>query len=123
MMKWWMLMLAALPVFAAPADQTLPRAGETIDVSIVDFDVVVTDRKGHRIHGLTKDDFEVFEGKTPQTITNFAEYTADTPQREKRTIALFIDRFFDAKFRVMPTYAAIKKTLHELIAPGDSVLI
>lgn len=120
-----LVVLLSFPLVARAADTqpVVPRAGETIEVSIVDFDVVVTDKQGHRVHGLTKDDFEVFEDKKPQAITNFAEYTAETPEREKRTIALFIDRFFDAKFRVEPTYKALKETLHELIAPGDSVLI
>jgi len=113
--------LLSLPLFA---DQpVVPRAGETIDVSIVNCDVVVTDHRGHRVHGLTQDDFEIREDGAPQTITNFAEYTAQSPQREKKNIVFFIDRYFDARFRVDATYNALKKTLREIVAPGDSVLI
>jgi hypothetical protein len=41
--------------------QDVPRLGETLDVSIVNVDVFVTDRDGNRVHGLTRNDFEVYE--------------------------------------------------------------
>src|SRR5439155_13153636 len=94
-----------------------------IDVSIVAFDVIVTDKNGTRVHGLRRGDFEVFEDKKPQAITNFAAYESNSPEREKRTIVLFIERYSDDAFRVEPTFKAIKKTLHEIVAPGDSVTI
>src|SRR5437868_10960922 len=48
--------------FTAPAEELpIPRAGETIDVSIVNLDVIVTDHKGNHVPGLTASDFEVFE--------------------------------------------------------------
>ena len=124
-----------LPLFA---EATMPRAGETIDVSIVNLDVIVTDKHGHRIHGLTKDDFEVFEDGKPQAITNFAAYapeasivgskagveaSAATPKRQRRTIAIFIENFRLAPFRTEPIFASLKKTLRDVIAPGDAVLI
>ena len=72
--------LFSFPLWASPnAQPVIPRAGETIEVSIVDFDVIVTDKNGARVHGLTRDDFEVFEDKKPQTITNFAAYEGATP--------------------------------------------
>src|ERR1051326_4177610 len=93
------LIVAACPLFA---DKIIPRAGETIEVSIVNLDVIVTDKHGQRVHGLTKDDFEVFEDGKPQAITNFAAYVpagssivgsqagvggpADAPKRQHRTI-------------------------------------
>jgi VWFA-related protein len=118
------VLFLTIPIFAAPdAPPVMPRAGETIDVSIVDFDVIVTDSHGKRVHGLTRDDFEVFEDRKPQAITNFAAYANESQQREKRTIVLFIERSFDVRFRVEPTYAAIKETLNEIVAPGDSVTI
>ena len=116
--------LFTFPILAAPnATPVVPRAGETIDVSIVDFDVIVTDKNGQRVHGLTRDDFEVFEDKKPQAITNFAAYEGRSPQREKKTIVLFVERYPDDAFRVEPTFKALKKTLHEIVAPGDSVTI
>lgn len=44
---------------------------DTVDVRVVNVDVYVTDKKGNRITGLTKDDFELFEDRRPVEITNF----------------------------------------------------
>jgi VWFA-related protein len=49
------------------------KVAETIEVRVANVDVVVTDRTGHPVHGLTKDDFEILENGKPQTITNFYE--------------------------------------------------
>src|SRR5256885_15931896 len=45
--------------------------GERIEVNITNVDVVVTDRGGAHVHGLTKDDFEVLDSGVPQAVTNF----------------------------------------------------
>jgi len=59
--------VAALPLFAQE------KLAETIEVRVVNVDVVVNDRAGHPVPGLTKDDFEIFENGKPQPITNFYE--------------------------------------------------
>jgi VWFA-related protein len=41
---------------------------------IVVEDVVVTDRKGHPVDGLRKEDFQIFEEGKPQTIVSFEEH-------------------------------------------------
>ena len=46
---------------------------ETIEVKVVNVDVVVTDRAGNPVTGLTKNDFVLFENGKPQEITNFYE--------------------------------------------------
>ena len=38
---------------------------------MTNVEVIVTDSKGNRVTGLTKDDFQVFQDGIPQTITNF----------------------------------------------------
>jgi VWFA-related protein len=45
--------------------------GETVNVTVVNVDVYVTDKQGKRVTGLTKDDFQIFENKRPVEITNF----------------------------------------------------
>src|SRR5438874_9570853 len=59
---------AALPSFAQtqqkPADQ--PPLVERLEVRVINIDVVVTDKKGNRIHGLTKDDFDIYENGVPK---------------------------------------------------------
>ena len=134
------LVVLALPLFAAPADKTLPRAGETIEVSIVNLDVIVTDKAGQRVHGLTKDDFEVFEDGKPQPISNFAAYvptsssitdaksamvtpTTTASKREPRAIAIFIESFRLPQPRADVIFGALKKTLHDVVGRGDRVLI
>ncbi|MEE8367244.1 MAG: VWA domain-containing protein [Thermoanaerobaculia bacterium] len=44
---------------------------ESVDVTLVNVEVFVTDRHGNRVRGLTIDDFEVFEEGKPVRITNF----------------------------------------------------
>src|SRR5205809_6935145 len=59
--------IAALPLLAQE------KLVETIEVRVTNVDVVVTDRAGNPVHGLTRDDFELLENGKPQTITNFYE--------------------------------------------------
>src|SRR5258708_7609874 len=49
----------------------LPPYVKNVDVSITNLDVIVTDSKGNRVIGLTKDDFEVIEDNLKQSVTNF----------------------------------------------------
>lgn len=60
---------------AAPQEQFF----ESIDVSVVNVDVYVTDKKGNRIRGLTRDDFELSEDGKPIQITNFYAVDDTTP--------------------------------------------
>ena len=63
-------MLAAMVVASASllSAQQVFRAG----IDLVHFGVVVTDRSGAPILGLTRDDFEIVEDGKPQTIKVFA---------------------------------------------------
>ncbi|HEU4887477.1 MAG TPA: VWA domain-containing protein [Thermoanaerobaculia bacterium] len=123
--------LLLMAVLASPllAQQQLPPSGETIDVSLVNVDVFVTDRKGQRVTGLTADDFEIRENDRIQPITNFAEYTnkatatATAPPNAKRTVVVFVERFTLPSFRTRPLFASIRKTLRSVIRPGDSAAI
>ena len=66
---------AWLLIIATPL-ASQPRIGETIEVSIVNVDVVVTDRSGKPVRGLTAADFDVKDDGKAQRITNFAEYAS-----------------------------------------------
>src|SRR5664279_2275033 len=63
------LLLAVLPIAAQQ-----PQFSQKIEVKLVEIDVSVTGRDGKPVHGLTADDFEIFEGRSRQQITNFTEY-------------------------------------------------
>ncbi len=54
-----------------PSQQPIPPVTETVEVSVTNIEVVVTDSRGNRVSGLTRNDFEVRQDGVPQTITNF----------------------------------------------------
>lgn len=55
---------------------------DELDVNVVNVEVYVTDRKGNRITGLTKDDFELTVDKKPMSITNFYAVEGGVPNAE-----------------------------------------
>lgn len=86
---------------------------EIVEVRVINFDVVVTDASGNRVHGLTKDDFELFENDKPQEITNLSEFstapgTSETTEAAPvRHIVIFFDVLstttFERKRAPMPS--------------------
>lgn len=124
---------------AGQAAPSIPRASESIEVSIVNVDCVVTDKSGARVHHLTADDFVVLEDGQPQKLTNFAEYAetpnaapapataANAPAREarpvRRTVIIFADDIHAASFVTDPIFGAFNRMLAEAIRPGDAVLV
>jgi VWFA-related protein len=143
------LFLAIALPSAAQTPPSIPHVGESIEVSIVNVDTVVTDKQGHRVHGLRKEDFEIYENGVRQPITNFAEYASAreassagpatpsaasqppvtaAPQAQpappqRRTIIVFVERFQLPAFRSDPVFAAMKTLLHESVRPGDRVMV
>jgi VWFA-related protein len=87
------LLMSASFTFA----QEAPRAQETIDVTVRNLDVVVTDSKGNRVTGLAKDDLQLFENGTAREITNFDEIkkgaTTGTAEPPPRRIAIVFDLY------------------------------
>ncbi len=64
------------PAFAAKEPAPKPEEPgsfvDTVNVAVVNVDVFVTDKKGNRVSGLTRDDFEIFEGGRPIAVSNFS---------------------------------------------------
>jgi len=93
-------LLVFVPMMAqAPSNQTAPKDGKSEPVAQLDKDqtfrldvtrvpvlFTVSDKKGHFVTDLTKDDFEVVENKKPQTILDF-NGESDLPLR----LAVLID--------------------------------
>jgi len=147
--RQWTLLAAAFVIALTLTDSAqqkppIPSLGETIEVNLVNVDVFVTDKAGNRVRGLTKNDFEILENGKPQPITNFTEYVGQTtaapaaattvakPEphaepavapRQKRTIVVFIERFYLPNFRTDPFFASIKQMLHEAVQPGDRAMV
>ncbi len=59
----------------ASAPQAMSPVIENVEVSVTSIDVIVTDSKGNRVPGLTKEDFQVLQDGIPQNITNFYAVT------------------------------------------------
>ena len=132
-----LLALGVLSLFVAAAPQNpVPSLGERMEISIVNVDVFVTDKSGNRVHGLTKDDFEIFEGGRRQPLSNFAEYRSvleagaasvggegavQAPPRQRRTIVVFLESIRLAPFQSAELIGAIKDVLRRTVASGDAV--
>jgi len=73
---------AAILLLALPglAQETPPATfTESVEVRVVDVDVVVLDRDGHPVRGLGRDDFELLEDGVPVEISNFLAYEEGEP--------------------------------------------
>jgi VWFA-related protein len=69
-----LLLAAAAPMFPAPpAPPSVPTSfGDTVDVNVVNVEVYVTDKDGHRVPGLKKEDFSLSEDGRKVEVVNFA---------------------------------------------------
>lgn len=59
------------PQNSQPSDTRGGELVETINVRVVNVDVVVTDRKGRPVEGLEADDFRIFESGRPVEVSHF----------------------------------------------------
>jgi VWFA-related protein len=108
---------------AAPqAQQTPVQADDSsriiMDVTRVNILFAVSDKRGRFITNLTKDDFEVFEGKAKQTI---AEFTAesDLPLR----LAVLIDTSNSIRDRFRFQQEAALEFLRQVMRPVDRAMV
>ena len=118
---------------AAVALTTLGQTSETIEVQLTNLDVVVTDSRGARIAGLTKDDFEVWENNSRREITNLSEIRrGPAPEGASGTVILGMPRRILVAIdnRTIPatarkkTLAAIRQTIDQLLGTaGDRLMI
>lgn len=138
----------ALPAIAqrTPAEPELPRLVENIDIRIIDFDVVVTDRRGNFVPGLKKEDFEILENGVPKTITNFYEVegpraknvtiadevggkvtapaaAAAVPDEMKRRIIFYIDNLSLNPFNRNRVFKQMRDFLKSAMRPGDEAMV
>ena len=118
------------------------QVSEVIEVRVASVDVVVLDKSGKPILGLTKDDFQLFENGKQQPLTNFYEMrsepvataaapgaAAPAPQSEapaearKRSIVVFVDDTTIAPFARNKAVDSIQRSLSTLIRDGDDAMI
>lgn len=139
-MKRFVIAVAiALSAASSPAQDL----SESIEVRVVNVDVVVRDRAGKPVTGLTKDAFEIYENGQKREITNLYEVTgapvvpqegktglrpaptaAETPvEIRPRNIVMFIDNYSLEPFRRDKVLQSLRKFVSEQLRPQDQVMI
>jgi len=134
------LLLALLTLKAAAQEKLV----ESIEVRVVNVDVVVTDGRGRPITGLTKDDFEILENGKPQKITNLYEVTplkeGETPdvalarkrdgapplppvEMRARRLVLFVDNSSLPVFKRLEVLRALDKYVEREMRSSDETTI
>jgi VWFA-related protein len=102
---------------AAPSPDDPSRI--TVDVTRVNLLYTVTDKKGRFVSNLTKDDFEIFENKKPQTILEFTAET-DLPLR----LAILVDTSNSIRDRFHFIQEAATDFITTVMRPGkDRALV
>src|SRR3954465_3781265 len=66
----------ALAIALSAAVSLAQQVAESIEVRVVNVDIVVRDRAGKPVTGLTKADFEIFENGQKREISNLYEVRA-----------------------------------------------
>src|SRR5258706_16397989 len=65
----------------ASAGEEPPRVKSSVELTLTNVDVVVTDRNGKHVEGLLAADFDVAQDGRPMVVTNFQEMRPDAPTR------------------------------------------
>lgn len=124
-----------------------PTLTEKLEIRVINIDVTVTDRKGNAVHGLTKDDFQIFDNGTQKPISNFYEVSSpvrsvqaevkpgetpapqpvvraeDIPDNQKRRIIFYIDNLSLNPFNRNRVFKNMKTFIDEAMRPGDEAMI
>jgi VWFA-related protein len=141
-------LIAALTAGPLAAQQTpppeMPKLTVNIDVRVIGVDVVVTDKKGNPVTGLTKDNFQIFENGIEKPISNFSEVEAKqakpvvaapsapaTPPAPKepinehltRRIIFYIDNLSLAPFNRNRVFKQMKDFVRDVMRPGDEAMV
>lgn len=129
-----------------PQPAELPKLSENIDIRVIGIDVVVTDKKGLSINGLTKDDFQIFENGIEKPISNFYEIEGKVarqvvavpvagapappppPKEEineqlRRRLILYIDNLSLAPFNRNRVFKQMKDFVKDVMRPGDEAMV
>lgn len=125
--------IAALLLSAAPGTAKTKEYSETIDVITVEIPVQVLD-DGEPVRGLTKENFEIFDGRKEQAITGFdmvdlEEYGEDElplndiPISGRRHFLLLFDMAFSDPSAISRARETAKGLVKEQIHDSDLVAL
>lgn len=122
---------------------------DTVDVSIVNVDVYVLDKKGNRITNLTKGDFELLQDGRPVEVTNFyavekgkvkeggielpmidgivepetVSGETQVPEDQRLSLVVYIDNYNLHPFSRNRAFGFIRTFLRANLKPGDRVML
>ena len=99
------------PAAAADADA---QTRYVLDVFRVNLLFTVTDRRGRFVSGLTENDFQVFEGKTPQKIVSFTA-EGNLPLR----LAILVDSSNSIRERLRFIQESAIEFINSVLRPGQ----
>lgn len=143
------LLLVMTPHARATEEETSSIFIDRVDINLVNIEVIVTDRGGQRVSGLTQDDFEVFEDGRQVEISNFYASTRedrllrdldkdramitgkptavaerrDLPEEQQLSLLVYIDHFNlrpPSRKRVL---RELEGFLEDRITQGDRIML
>jgi VWFA-related protein len=126
-----LLLLSGAPL-AAQTEIAEETFTDEIEVSLVNLEVVVTDRKGKSVSGLQREDFQVFEDGKPVEITNFYAETAPAPGSasaeprspdQRLSLVVFVDDYNTEQESRNSILDGLKVFLGSSLSPGDQVMV
>ncbi|HEX9493874.1 MAG TPA: VWA domain-containing protein, partial [Thermoanaerobaculia bacterium] len=145
------VVVAALFASALAAQQTqqqpaeIPKLTETIDIRVINVDVVVTDKRGAPVTGLKKEDFELYENGVPKNVSNFYEVEGpkalnvsiapgpgpvtpavkreEIPENMRRRVIFYIDNLSLMPFNRNRVFKEMKEFAKNILRPGDEAMI
>lgn len=151
-------LVTLIALAASPLGAQTPAPGvqegaffDTIDVSLVNVDVYVTDKQGNPVTGLRAEDFEILEDGTPMPITNFyavdggrpiadaealaaevtaaaapaeaLESTAQVPDEQRLHVVVYIDNFNIRPFNRNRVFHRLREFLNQELDSQDRVML
>lgn len=140
-------LLALAATSPARAQEGLDLFLDTVDVHLVNVEVMVTDADGNPVTGLTREDFEVLEDGRPVALTNFhaveerrlvagpdaepaepagpdAEPGPAAPAVTRNLqLVVFVDELNLAAANRNLVFDELREALVEVLAPGDAVML
>ena len=120
-----LLVLAATPLWAQDpnaADAQIPRTATlTVNARLVVLDVVVTDKDGKPVDGLTRKDFEVYEDNKLQSVRSFEPPAAHVLPTESNaaSVATVFDPSKPASFGQSPVNILVLDQLNTHFADSS----
>lgn len=132
LLPFGLLLCAGLRPLAAQEVIAEEEFSEEIEVSLVNLEVVVTDRQGKPIPGLKKEDFEVFEDGKPVEITNFYAETGQEagaasaeprPIDQRLNLVVYVDDYNMEVANRNQVLDGAGEFLRTSLSPGDRVMV